>query len=71
MFVTERNIKHVPVLRAAFSIDAQKVNDLLFTAEGKTVMLENGPEREGVVFKCNSSQVSFKVISNSFLLREK
>lgn len=70
--VAKLDIKHVPVLRSAFSIEAQKVNDLLFTAEGASVLCGvDGPEREGLVFKCNSSQVSFKVISNSFLLREK
>lgn len=71
-FVAKLDIKHVPVLRSAFSIEAQKVNDLLFTAEGVSALCGvDGPEREGLVFKCNSSQVSFKVISNSFLLREK
>jgi RNA ligase (TIGR02306 family) len=70
--VAKLDIKHVPVLRSAFSIEAQKVNDLLFTAEGVSALCGvDGPEREGLVFKCNSSQVSFKVISNSFLLREK
>lgn len=28
-----------------------------------------GPEREGLVYKCNEKSVSFKAISNKFLLK--
>ena len=28
-------------------------------------------EREGVVYKCNEKQASFKVISNTYLLKQK
>lgn len=61
------NIPHVPVLE----IYTQKldIDNLLSFAEGKSV-LNNGAEREGVVFKCKElSGVSFKVISNKFLLK--
>ena len=68
-FVIACDIKHVPMMRAQFAIEAQNVRDLLFTAEGKTVMTENGPEREGLVFKSQCGQVSFKAISNKFLLK--
>jgi len=65
------DIKHVPVLhRNTELIDS--VESLLKVAEGKSVMGDiNGPEREGLVFKCNEKQVSFKVISNRYLLGEK
>jgi RNA ligase (TIGR02306 family) len=65
------DIKHVPVLhRNTELIDS--VESLLKVAEGKSVMGDiNGPEREGIVFKCNEKQVSFKVISNRYLLGEK
>jgi len=65
------DIKHVPVLhRNTELIDS--VESLLKVAEGKSVMGDiNGPEREGLVFKCNEKQVSFKAISNRYLLGEK
>ena len=70
-FVMGCDINHVPVLRRSFPIISETVADLLFTAEGKSVVCENGPEREGIVFKSNTGSVSFKAISNAFLLREK
>jgi hypothetical protein len=46
------------------------VADLLKMAEGKSVMGDIvGPEREGLVYKCNERQVSFKTVSNKFLLK--
>ena len=63
------DIKHVPVLhRNTELIDS--VESLLKVAEGKSVMGDiNGPEREGLVFKCNEKQVSFKAISNRYLMK--
>ena len=69
-FVTGCDVKHVPVLRKSFPIVSETVADLLFTAEGKSVMGDIvGPEREGLVFKCNAGTVSFKAISNKFLMK--
>ena len=70
-FVTELNIKHVPVMASAFSLVGLTIDDLLKMAEGKSVMGDiTGPEREGDVYKCNeNSDVSFKVISNKFLIK--
>jgi len=66
------DIKHVPVLTKALEFDIETVADLLKMAEAKSVMGDiNGPEREGLVFKCNEKQVSFKAISNRYLLGEK
>ena len=66
------DIKHVPVFKSDFMLTTETVADLLQMAEGKSVMGDiAGPEREGVVYKCNEKQVSFKAISNNFLLREK
>ena len=66
------DIKHVPVLTRELELDFETVADLLQMAEAKSVMGDiTGPEREGLVFKCNEKQVSFKAISNAFLLREK
>ena len=70
-FVTELNIKHVPVMASAFSLVGLTIDDLLKMAEGKSVMGDiTGPEREGDVYKCNENpEVSFKVISNRFLMK--
>lgn len=72
-FVSEWNIDHVPVMQSAMSLDGLTIDVLLKNAEGKSVMGDiTGPEREGDVYKCNENpEVSFKVISNTFLLREK
>ena len=64
------DIKHVPVFKSDFMLSTETVADLLQMAEGKSVMgAIAGPEREGLVYKCNERQVSFKAISNRFLLK--
>ena len=70
-FVAEWNIAHVPVFQAAVSLDGLTIDMLLKHAEGKSVMGDiTGPEQEGLVYKCNENpEVSFKCISNKFLLR--
>jgi RNA ligase (TIGR02306 family) len=70
-FVEVFRLKHCPVLhRITQLLDSESVESLLRVAEGKSVMGDIvGPEREGLVFKCNEKQVSFKSISNRFLLK--
>ena len=64
------DIKHVPVFKSNFMLTTETVADLLQMAEGKSVMgTIAGPEREGLVYKCNERQVSFKTVSNKFLLK--
>ena len=64
------DIKHVPVFKSDFMLSTETVADLLQMAEGKSVMgTIAGPEREGLVYKCNERQVSFKTVSNRFLLK--
>lgn len=61
------DLKHVPIL-GYFQIDpAISMQDFLKTAEGKSVI--NASNREGLVFKSETSDESFKVISNSWLLK--
>lgn len=43
------------------------IDEILKFAEGTSVLYNI--EREGVVFKCNESELSFKAISNKFLLK--
>lgn len=69
-FVTEHKLNHCPVLNSCAEVDTVTVDALLQMAEGKSVLVEGiGPEREGLVFKCNEKQVSFKAISNRFLIK--
>lgn len=72
--VESLGIRHVPVLSyTADLVDTLGIADmaqLLKFAEGKSVMGDiNGPEREGLVFKNVTDEVSFKTISNKFLLK--
>lgn len=62
------NIQHVPVVDKAFSM-IDNVDALLDMAEGNGMNV--GVKREGLVFKHNNSEFSFKSISNSYLLKEK
>ena len=65
-FVTEYKLNHCPVLDTV--VLTHSVDMLLSLAEGKSE-LNPKQEREGLVFKCNEKQVSFKAISNKFLLK--
>lgn len=63
----ELDIAHVPVLTENEVLEVCTVEHILKWAEGKAGM--GGAEREGIVFKCNEREVSFKAISNKFLLK--
>lgn len=66
--LTDRlGIRHVPVTYAEFVME-QTVTVLLHMAESKSTLM-NTTEREGLVFKCYEEAVSFKAISNKFLLK--
>ena len=62
------NIPHVPIIDKEFSM-TDNVDALLDMAEGTG--MNNGAKREGLVFKHNNSEFSFKAISNNYLLKEK
>lgn len=62
------DIPHVPVIDKAFAM-ISGVDKLLDIAEGDG--MNKGVKREGLVFKHNYSDFSFKAISNSYLLKEK
>ena len=72
-FVEEHDIKHVPVLAFGAelwdTLGINSIDNILKFAEGKSVMGMIGCEREGVVFKSQAAQCSFKAISNKFLLK--
>lgn len=73
--IERMGLKHVPVLVAGGSLyDTLGITDipqLLGFAEGKSVMGDINTEREGVVFKEVNGGMSFKAISNKYLLGEK
>lgn len=72
-FVAEQGLNHCPVLAYSANLtDTLGINNLeqvLKFAEGKSVMGMIGCEREGLVFKCHEKSVSFKAISNKYLLK--
>lgn len=61
------DIKHVPVLMLSVVLEGCNVDHILKWAEGTATW--GGMEREGIVFKCNEREVSFKAISNVYLLK--
>jgi RNA ligase (TIGR02306 family) len=68
------DIQCVPVIAYGASLydtlGIKTIDDVLGFAEGASTLM-NKTEREGVVFKCTTQQLSFKSISNRFLLKEK
>jgi RNA ligase (TIGR02306 family) len=59
---------HVPVIYQGLTLENFNcLNDLLIFADGKSL---NSPMREGLVFKSNDSDLTFKVISNQYLLEK-
>jgi ATP-dependent RNA circularization protein (DNA/RNA ligase family) len=67
------DLKHVPVIAATAdmydTLGLTDIPQLLGFAEGKSVLGDT--EREGVVFKQVDGGMSFKAISNKYLLGEK
>ena len=62
------NIKTVPVLDRDFPLNNYTITELLVMAEGVSQL--NDSQREGLVFQClNYPEKSFKVISNTWLLK--
>ena len=59
----------VPILEAPFMLP-ETVDEMLAYAEGKSALNQN-TEREGVVVRSMDRTISFKAISNKFLLSEK
>ena len=62
------NIPHIPIIDKSYEM-IDNVDMLLDMAEGNGMNV--GVKREGLVFKHNNSEFSFKAISNSYLLKEK
>jgi len=74
VFSDKYALNHCPVIahyaNLLDTLGITNMDQILKFAEGKSVMSNIvSPEREGLVFKCNEKQVSFKAISNRFLLK--
>jgi RNA ligase (TIGR02306 family) len=73
-FCKQHNIKMVPEVWKGKLSEFESVNDLLLFAEGKSVLCQTA-NREGLVFRSTTfdknNRISFKVISNKFLLKSK
>lgn len=69
LFCEIHHLNHCPVFQTRFFLDDITIDELLTRAEGNSVLIER--EREGLVYKCNDRQASFKTISNRYLLKSK
>ena len=69
--LNELELKMVPIISDTFVVpDTNIIDYMLEIADGKS-LLNPRVDREGVVVRGINKQFSFKVISNSFLLKEK
>jgi RNA ligase (TIGR02306 family) len=68
--IGKMGLKHVPVLLVDKDVLINDIQDILTWAEGKSKLNEN-QEREGIVFKEVNGGMTFKAISNKYLLGEK
>lgn len=66
--ITSLGLNHVPVLHKDSLLHDMNMSDILSSAEGKS-SLNNGVEREGIVFKAMNFESSFKAISNKWLMK--
>lgn len=67
----DMNLEYVPVLNKEFGfVFPETVEDMLKYAEGKSDLNSN-TEREGIVVRSMDGTISFKAISNVFLLNQK
>jgi RNA ligase (TIGR02306 family) len=66
--IERMGLKHVPVIWSTWELS--EVDSILAQAEGRA-WLNKDQEREGIVFKEVKGGMSFKAISNSYLLHQK
>ena len=67
--VDSNPIEMVPILFEDYTLP-ETIEEIVSQAEGKSV-LNSGTEREGIVIRNKDKSISFKAISNNFLLKEK
>jgi hypothetical protein len=67
--VDDKPLELVPILKYDYKLPST-IDEILMQAEGKSA-LNKQTEREGIVIRNHDKSVSFKAISNIFLLKEK
>ena len=65
----DKPLELVPVINYDYKLPPT-IEEILYYAEGKSRLYE-GAEREGIVIRNRDKSISFKAISNKFLLKEK
>lgn len=68
--INQVGLKHVPILSWGTDLGTGVVADLLEQADGRS-LLGKRPMREGLVWKAMNGGMTFKTISNAYLLGEK
>ncbi|QHS63186.1 RNA ligase (ATP) [Chitinophaga agri] len=70
--ITSLGLQTVPILELNYTLPAS-LDELLTIADGASVLSPQGKlvEREGLVIRSTDRKISFKVISNKFLLNER
>ncbi|MCK9369180.1 RNA ligase (ATP) [Candidatus Dojkabacteria bacterium] len=68
LICVEMVIHHVPIIDDFIKLITSDIDNILLEAEGKSV-LNSDVEREGKVYKCCEQDISWKAISNKFLLK--
>lgn len=70
VLIESLELKHVPVISEDEDLGVGSVDDILQWAEGKSRLNEK-QEREGIVFKEVNNGMTFKAISNKYLIGDK
>lgn len=68
IWAKEAGLEYVPVLEEQITLH-KTIREIVLDSEGKSSLNKN-VKREGVVYKSNKTGLSFKVISESFALKE-
>lgn len=68
--IQDLDLQTVPITAVPGFKLPKTVDELLIKSEGRSIMNDE-TEREGIVIRSRDNKISFKVISNKFLLKEK
>ena len=68
IFKQKYNLKWCPLIKVDYTLPENGVEGLLSEADGMSA-LEDDVQREGLVLRNSEQRISFKVISNEFLLK--
>jgi hypothetical protein len=68
--IERMGLKHVPVLNDGKHLNGVDVDTILSWADGDSE-IGSGPLREGIVFKQVDGGMTFKAISNRYLMSER